>query len=85
MPGAGMLHEQSGQENLDDDAIILAAGGNPGKKAMLKDLKQADAQQELLLMNFVNGVHERKAAQKGQPEKIRPSESVAFLVCHSAC
>jgi hypothetical protein len=52
---------------------------------MLKDLKQTDGKQGLLLMDFENGVEERKATQKGQPEKIRPSESVAFLVCHRAC
>ena len=69
---------------FDDHAIVLAAGGIPGKKAMLKELEQTDGQQGLLLMDFENGVEDCKATQKGQPEKIRPSESVAFLVCHRA-
>ena len=36
-------------------------------------------------MDFVNGVHKRKATQKDQPEEIRPSEIVALLVCHGSC
>ena len=67
---------------LDHPVVKPVARGIPSKETMLEDLKQADAEQDFLLMDLVNRVHERQAAKKDQPEEIRPGESVAFLVCH---
>jgi hypothetical protein len=45
-------------------------------------LKNADGEEDNLLMNFVNGRKERESEEKEEPEDVEPVEGGAFAVEH---
>ena len=54
----------------------------PGQKAMLQDLKDADGQQRQLLVNREDGPENRQAGQKGQPQQVHPGDATSRALSH---
>jgi hypothetical protein len=77
-----VVEEESGEENFDDDGIGGAAFWKPCNEAAFEKLKNADGEEDDLLMNFVNGRKERESEEKEEPEDVEPVEGGAFAVEH---
>src|SRR5258708_64752 len=86
---AGVIEEQGGQQDLEEDTVSGAALRQARDHPALKKLGHENRKQDQLFVDFVDGREKRQATKKNQPNQINPiqmevSNCGSFAVQHSA-